>query len=103
MDTHRITNDLIEILRDMTRDWDLEFDGGVGPHTRLIADLGFESIDLVMLVGEIHRHWGRRDLPFQRLFLADGRPVSDVTVGQLAAFLHDVLADGAGRGTSAGA
>ena len=41
---------LIAVLTDMTRDWGLDPDETIGPETKLIDDLGFESIDLVQLV-----------------------------------------------------
>jgi len=86
-----ITKDLIQILTDMTQDWDLEFSGGIGADTRLVADLGFESIDVVMLIGEIHRHYNQRNLPFERLLLRDGGYVDDIRVSALAEFLHTQL------------
>lgn len=90
-----ITKDLIQILTDMTQDWDVDFSGGIGGQTRLVADLGFESIDVVMLIGEIHRHYNRRNLPFERLLLKDGGYVDDIRVSSLAEFLSTELAAGA--------
>ncbi len=94
-DEETVLKDLIQILTDMTADWDTEFSGGMTADTRLVADLGFESIDVVMLIGEIQRHYQRRNLYFERLFLADGRYVDDVALGALAAFVHARLAEGA--------
>jgi acyl carrier protein len=95
MQLETILKDLIEILSDMTRDWDTDFSGGITGDTRLVADLGLESIDVVMLIGEIHRHYNRRNLPFERVLLKDGRYVDDVRVSALAEFLHEQLAFGA--------
>lgn len=90
-----ITKDLIQILTDMTQDWDVDFSGGISGQTRLVADLGFESIDVVMLIGEIHRHYNRRNLPFERLLLKDGGYVDDIRVSSLAEFLSVELQAGA--------
>ena len=38
-----VTQSLVNILTDMTSDWDLEFDGQIGPATRLIGDLAFDG------------------------------------------------------------
>ena len=42
-----IQSGLLEILEDMIADWDMDLDNPLGPDTKLIADLGFESIDVV--------------------------------------------------------
>jgi acyl carrier protein len=96
MTIETIEKDVIQILTDMTQDWDTEFAGGIGADTRLVADLGFESIDVVMLIGEVQRHYNRRKLPFERLFVKEGGGfVDDVRVSALARFLHRELAGGA--------
>jgi acyl carrier protein len=91
MQVETIVKDLVGILSDMMQDWETEYSGGIGADTRLVADLGFESIDVVMLIGEIHRHYNRRNLPFEQLFVRGGRYVDDVTVGAVAQFLHAEL------------
>ncbi len=87
-----ILGDMVQILTDMTSDWDLGFSGGVGPDTRLIADLGFESIDVVQLVVAIEERFLQRDLPFEKLLMVDGRYVDDLRVAQVVDFLHEHLA-----------
>lgn len=77
----------VAIINDMTSDWDTGFEGGVGPETRLIADLGFESIDVVQLVVAIEERFQRRDLPFEELLMEDGRYVDELRVGAIADFL----------------
>jgi acyl carrier protein len=94
-----ILRDLVQLLTDMTQDWDLNFSGGITGGTRLTADLGFESIDAVMLIGEIQRLYGRKDLPFERLFLVNGKYVDDVQVATVADFLTEHLARPATAGT----
>lgn len=83
-----ILKDLIHILEDMTSDWDVEFEGGIGPETRLIADLAFESIDVVQFVVAIEEHFRRRGLPFEKFLMVDGRYVDEIKVGDAADFLY---------------
>src|SRR5690554_941715 len=87
-----ILDDMVQILTDMTADWDLDFGGGVTADTRLIADLGFESIDVVQLVVAIEERFQQRDLPFEKLLMVDGRYVDDLRVEQVVDFLHEHLA-----------
>lgn len=78
---------LVSILEDMIKDWDLDTDGGIGRDTRLIGDLAFESIDIVELVVAVEKAFGKRNIPFERLLMVDGRYVDDLTVGQVADFV----------------
>ena len=86
-DRQTVLNDLVAILKDMTSDWDMAFDGAIEPQTRLIADLSFESIDVVQLVVAIEEHFQRRDLPFVQLLMKDGHYVDDLQVGDAVDFL----------------
>lgn len=79
--------DAIEMINDLTSDWDTGLDEGITAETRLVADLGFESLDVVYLVTAIEQRYGRRDLPFEELLMTEGRYVDDLTVSQVASFL----------------
>jgi acyl carrier protein len=83
-----ILAELVDLLRDMTSDWDLDFDDAIGPDTKLIADLEFESIDIVQLVVAIEKHFKRKGLPFEELLMADGRYVEEVVVSDTVTFLY---------------
>ncbi|MGH9749906.1 MAG: acyl carrier protein [Candidatus Polarisedimenticolia bacterium] len=83
-----IQKDVVTILEGMTRDWDLQYQGGITAETRLIADLAFESIDVVQFVVALEEQFKRRDLPFERLLMEDGRYVSEIKVGEAVEFLH---------------
>ncbi|MBS0445533.1 MAG: acyl carrier protein [Proteobacteria bacterium] len=86
--THdQIEKDLVALVADMTADWDLSFTGGVTPETRLMADLAFESIDVVQLVVAIEGHFGRRKMPFEQLMMVDGRYVQELQIKQIVDFL----------------
>lgn len=78
----------IALLQEITQDWSTGLDGGILPTTSLVRDLGFESLDVVHLVTAIEQRYGRRDLPFEDLLMTDGHYVDDLTVEQIARFLH---------------
>jgi acyl carrier protein len=98
VDEPTVLADLLRLLADITQDWDLEFDGGLSPATRLVADLGFESIDMVMLIEEIQRHFGRDGIPFEDLLIVNEQYVDDVEVGTLAGFVYRHLDEDGGAG-----
>ena len=82
-----IERDIIAILTDMTVDWDMPFTGDIAPDTRLMADLAFESIDVVQLVVAIEAHLQRRHLHFEQLLMVDGRYVQELQVSEIVDFL----------------
>ena len=85
--SEELVGKLAELLQDFTQDWDNEFEGQMTPQTRLLADLGFESIDIIQLVVAIEEMVGKRKLPFNELLMRDGRYVDDLSIGQIADFL----------------
>ncbi len=95
-----IFNDLVGILKNMTADWDTGYEGAITAETRVIGDLGFESIDVVQLVVAIEEHYQRRNLPFERLLMEDGHYVDEVKVGKVVDFLAENL-NGSGAGGQA--
>src|SRR5579885_3045956 len=77
---------VLELLGELKEDW--EYSGEIGPDTYFIAELGLESLEIVVLATLIQQRYGR--LPFPEYFEEIGqRPVEerDVTVGELAAFV----------------
>jgi acyl carrier protein len=87
----QIAADLAAIFRDTMGDW--EYSGEITPETRIFADLGLESIDLVALGGAIEEHY-RRTFPFaQWLTELRDRQVDDIRVEDVLQFLHDNLRD----------
>jgi acyl carrier protein len=86
-----LLQEIIRILEYMTSDWDLGFSGGIKHDTRLIADLAFESIDVVEFVVAIEEQFMQRDLPFEKLLMVDGRYVDDLHVVEVVDFLHEHL------------
>lgn len=88
-----ILQNIIQILEHMTSDWDMEFTGPIGPDTRLIADLAFESIDVVQFIVAIEERFQRRGLPFEELLMVDGRYVDEIKVAGTVDFLAHHLND----------
>lgn len=78
---------LIALLNEMSADWDRGLSGEIGPETLLGRDLGFSSMDLVMLVVEIEQAYHPHNFPFEDLFAPDGQYVEDVDVATVAGFL----------------
>lgn len=79
------------IIKDITLDWDLDIEGGIGNETRLVADLDFESIDIVEFVVAIEEHFKRKGLPFEELLMKDGVYVQEITVQESVTFLFKNL------------
>jgi acyl carrier protein len=86
-----VFQDLVTLIEDMTDDWETGFTGGLKPETRIMADLGFESIDVVHLIIAIEEHYKREDLEFEKLLMHEGRYVDDLTLRELADFLGSHL------------
>jgi acyl carrier protein len=91
IDREAIHQGVIGILKNMTSDWDMDFEGEIQRETRLISDLGFESIDVVQLIVAVEEHFQRRDLPFAELVMEDGRYVEELHVGNIVDFLVTYL------------
>jgi acyl carrier protein len=92
---------VLQILKDLTADWDTDYAGQIGPDTMLIDDLDFESIDVVELVVSLEGRFARRDLPFEKLLMQDGRYVEDLSVRQVVDFLETQLGKNARGGADA--
>lgn len=96
-DVRELTGRLIALIEDFTQDWDEELDAAMSADTRLLADLGFESIDIIQLIVAIEEDFGLRKVPFESLLMQDGRYVDDLSIGQIAVFLAPHLAASGSR------
>jgi acyl carrier protein len=77
---------VLELLTELSGDW--EYDGEIRPDTHFLADLRFESLDIVVLSTLIQQRYGR--LPFAEYLEELGqRPVEqrDITVAELVEFV----------------
>jgi acyl carrier protein len=89
-----ILRDLIEELRSFQG---REYSGPIGPNSRFFGDLGFVSIDAIVLGETLERRYGRR-IPFTTFLAELARcKAQDVEVGELVAFLDETL-NGPDRG-----
>ncbi|MEO8592215.1 MAG: phosphopantetheine-binding protein [Candidatus Solibacter sp.] len=93
-----IQADVLKLLHELARDW--EYSGEITPDTWLFGDLGFESIDAVVLASFVQEHYGRT-FPFPQLLAEIGqREVKDLRISELVAFMHQHL-NGAAAGAGA--
>jgi acyl carrier protein len=86
-----IQSRVIAVLEDMTADWELDSTEGIEAQTRLMEDLAFESIDVVQLVVAIEKEFGRKGLPFEKLFMHEGDYVDEILVKEVVDFLMENL------------
>lgn len=91
IDSNDIQSVVISVLEEMTQDWDLELSDGLNGETRLMADLAFESIDVVQFVVSLEQAFNRKGLPFEKLFMRDGDYVEDLSVHEVVRFLKEHL------------
>lgn len=76
---------VLGLLQELVRDWD--YARPVGPETHLFSELGFESLDAVVLGTAIQEHY-QRPMPFAELFAGLGqREVRDLSVAELVEFI----------------
>jgi acyl carrier protein len=81
-----VMDGVLDLLAELKEDW--EYDGDITPETYFIADLGLESLEIVVLSTSIQQRYGK--LPFPEFFDEIGqRPVErrDVTVAELVGFV----------------
>ena len=92
LSSEEILKKVIAVLVDLTEDWDLDFDeDGIKGETKLIDELGFESIDIVQLVVDIETTFDKKGLPFEKLFMQDGDYVDEILAQDLANFVEQNL------------
>ncbi len=82
---------IIEVVEDLTQDWDLEFEGAINAETGLVGDLDFESIDIVEFVVAIEQYFKKRGLPFEELLMEEGRYVDEIKIKDTVDFLFKHL------------
>src|SRR5277367_1687798 len=82
----QVMEGILELLGEAQGDW--EYEGEIGPQTRFVADLGLESLEIVVLSTMVQQRYGR--LPFPQFFEEIGqRPIDerDLSVSELATFV----------------
>jgi acyl carrier protein len=89
---HDVENQLTELVAEIVNGWGYDMPDDTRSATRFVADLGFQSVDLVMLMLAIESHWEVSGIPFERLLLVDGsRYLDELSIGDLSQFLEDEL------------
>ena len=94
----QVNADVLELVNELAGDW--EYDQEIRPDTRFLADLGLESLDLVVLGTMVQQRYGK--LQFSEWLAEIGqRPVEqrDVTVGDLVSYICAHRPGAAGNGT----
>jgi acyl carrier protein len=79
-----------KLIDEIADDLDVDLDGPISAQTRLVKDLGLASVDFIQLIVAIEQHFGRK-MKFHDLLMPDGAYVSDLTVGELVAFVASRL------------
>jgi acyl carrier protein len=81
----QIRADIEEILQEMISSWGVD-DDGIGAGTKVVADLGFSSVDLIHLMASIEMRFHRK-LPYDEIIMKDGQYAEDVSVDELVDFV----------------
>ena len=85
----KIEASLISLLERFVEEWGV--DHKISPSSAIVADLEFESIDIIQLVVAIEQKFGRRNMGFDELLMKNGRYVDDLTVSQISGFVASKL------------
>ena len=84
-----IFDTLLGIMNKLAEDW--EYSGEITSETFLVADLGLESIDIVVLATTIQNRY-KQSLPFSQFFAKIGqREVRDIRIDEFVQFVHQHL------------
>jgi acyl carrier protein len=84
---------VIGVIADLTKDWDVEIEGGMTSGTSMVGDVDFASIDFIQMAVAIESEF-KTKLGFQDLLMQGGKYVDDVTVRQIAEFVAERLNNG---------
>jgi hypothetical protein len=80
---------VVQLVQRLSADWE---DGGdVGEGTRLLGNMNWRSLDVVVLANDLQDHYGRA-FPFSELFAEIGkREERDILIGELTDFVWEHL------------
>jgi acyl carrier protein len=85
--TQEIEASVMEIVKEMTEDWDLEMDD-LEPEAGLVEELCFSSVDFLHLLAAVEMKIGRK-LSYEELLVRDGSYRTELTVRELAKFVDE--------------
>ena len=75
---------ILNKLLELSQDWDEP--GEISPSSKIFSELGFESLDAVVLGVAIQEHYGVQ-MPFSELYAALGEQQKDLSVAELVDFV----------------
>jgi len=86
------------MLHTLMQDWDDDDLDAIelGPETKLFSELGFESLDAVVLGVSIQEHYGV-EMPFGQMYTELGEQQRDLPVAELVDFVHRHVAAAASK------
>jgi acyl carrier protein len=92
-----ILNYLLQKMGELTEDWD--YPDPVRAESKLFTELGFESLDAVVLCTAIQEHY-QTPMPFAELLAEIGQQQRDLSIDELADFVNTHLGGPAGTGSA---
>jgi hypothetical protein len=78
---------VMDAATDLTEGWDRDFANPIAPESMLVSDLGCQSLDIMVLLGQLSSRLALTELPFEELFMPEGKRVPDFSLGTLSDFL----------------
>jgi acyl carrier protein len=87
---------LLQTMGELTQDWD--YSEPVKPESLLFTQLGFESLDAVILGTAIQEHY-QTQMPFAELLSEIGQQQRDLSINELVDFVARHLGTGSQNGT----
>ena len=84
---------LLNKMGELTQDWD--YPDPVRPESKLFTELGFESLDAVVLCTAIQEHY-QTPMPFAELLAEIGQQQRDLSINELTDFVNTHLGDPTG-------
>lgn len=90
-----VITDVLHLFRQLADDW--EYSGDITPQTYLFADMGLQSLDVVVLAMSTQERYGQV-LPFADLFAEMGqRGIRDISVEEWVSFVYEHLNSASGK------
>jgi phosphopantetheinyl transferase/acyl carrier protein len=93
----QIQDYLLQKMVELTQDWD--YAEPVGPESKLFTELGFESLDAVVLCTAIQEHY-QTPMPFAELLAEIGQQQRDLSINELTDFVNTHLSGPAADGAT---
>ena len=90
MNVEEVLQNVINVIEEITEDWELEAEE-IGPDTRLSADLGFSSVDVIQMFAAISSRFQQK-FRYDNLIVDENEQYkNELTVGEIATYLDKVM------------